>query len=212
MLDSFSTHRGKNCLRDILGVTSHPELLPTAFELTALPGKNDAAKGSAASAAAAAAGSSGSVRGNSEFQRSPMGGNNAVVAAAAAVPLDSDDEADSCCTDFDMDYDLSEDDDEELNNNNMDNLGDDTEGENEDDYRESGAADSNQQRSAGPMFTKSRAGQLPDNPYLAALTKSDVTVANIQQLTFKKLETLFPRSVCRLFEQPIKPCSAHEVG
>jgi hypothetical protein len=53
-------HSGKSCLRDILKVTSHPELLPTAFDLSTLPGMASAAAETAAAAAAAAGKAAGS--------------------------------------------------------------------------------------------------------------------------------------------------------
>jgi hypothetical protein len=71
-------HSGKSCLRDILKVTSHPELLPTAFDLSTLPGMASAAAETAAAAAAAgkAAGSASKVASGSRQDQQQWGSSS----------------------------------------------------------------------------------------------------------------------------------------
>jgi hypothetical protein len=103
----------------------------------------------------------------------------AVVAAAAAVPL----------SDWDQDEDMEE------YVDFLNNLGAAAAAE----LPEEGEGDDEEEGSNawGFMAAKAAAGAGPSRPAgaspLAALAAADVVVANIQQLTWAKLEKLFPR-------------------
>jgi hypothetical protein len=188
VFDSFSKHSGKSCLRDVLKITSHPELLPTAFDLSALPGVASAAVETAAAAAAATtaaagkAGSSASKVASGSGRTSNNGGVAAAVAAAAAVALEADEDdgdAEDGYADFE-DGDM----DEDLMNNAAAAAGFGTD-----------EAAGHYSSYAGGSSSKSTAPAIPaglSGP-LRQLAEADVVVANIQQLSVQKLEKLFSR-------------------
>lgn len=176
LVNSYSTEPRANCLRDVLQLVQHPEMLPTAanlaeyspFVASRRPG-DPPVSGGAAHASASSSKAAVSVAKVA-----------AVVAAAAAVPL----------SDWDQDEDMEE------YVDYLNNLGaaaaaqlpEEGEGYEEDEGN----------NAWGGMCVKAAAeGAGPSRPAgaspLAALAAADVVVANIQQLTWAKLEKLFPR-------------------
>jgi hypothetical protein len=183
VLDSFSQHSGKSCLRDILEVTSHPELLPTAFDLSTLPGMSSSAAetasaGKAANSVSKVASGSGRTSNNAVVA--------AAVAAAAAVELETDEDGD-----------VEDGYNNDLNYSDM-----------EDDLMNNAAAAAafgfgaeeaiGLNSSYANTSTSSSKTTAPATPAglvgpLRQLAAADVVVANIQQLSTQRLEALFPR-------------------
>lgn len=172
--DSFSKASNKSCLRDVLRVVTHPELLPTAFKLSNLPGM--------ASAEAAAAGRGGS---SSSSATAGSRSNNtyssaAAVAAAAAMPLElHDDEAAEDMFDAYDDDDMNED---------LMNIAAAAW------INAEAAAASPDVHSGSSGRTAAAAAGRPVPLQLQPLAAAHVVVANIQQLPQRKLEALFPRT------------------